>query len=61
MKIEVTDVEEKPSVILDDEGFNAPGFLTVNGEDVHINELYPAVKAFRDKYFEGLKRENLME
>jgi hypothetical protein len=62
MKIELTN--DKNKIVLSDDHLNSIGFLEVEtlGEEnyIHINELYPAVVAFKKKHDEELKRDKLL-
>jgi len=54
MRIELKGIDSK--IILDDDDYDVPGFLDMNGEAVHINDLYPAVMAFEEKYRREIKQ-----
>ena len=59
MKVTIDKIE------ISDDGFNAPGFMTISiGEeefDIHVNELYPAIKVFKEKYLDDLKADKLLK
>lgn len=51
-------------VALSDDMFDCPGWVTLSVDeadgDVHIDDLYSAVKAFHEKYIRGLERDKLL-
>ena len=69
MKIRIK--ADDTNVELSDDGYNVPGFMDIHiGEEgekesftvegIFITDLYTAVKALKDKYFLGLKKDKLL-
>jgi hypothetical protein len=58
------DTPNKELLILTNDNFDIPGWLTLhvgNSEvEIHINDLWPAIHAFKTEYNDHLKREPLL-
>lgn len=58
--MKTTLLDEKDKLTIDNEGYDAPGFVSIcvndTCMDVHISNLYPAVLAFQEHYMNDLKR-----